>query len=124
MLTRQIEQLAHHTVAFGVFSRRATPLDFAQAMPQRLDQHASTIGVVQQVVLQIRIALHHPDVAQHFVEHACRSAGTTLLPQTQQQLPRLRTEQTDDDLAGRKRGVVVGNLAQTGVIRSRVEQLI
>ena len=40
----------------------------------------SSLGgrVVQQVVPQI-VALHHPDVAQHFIQHAGRPAGATPL---------------------------------------------
>jgi hypothetical protein len=42
---------------------------------QRVDQFLTALRVVQQVILQIRIAAHRPDIAQHFVQHARRPAG-------------------------------------------------
>ena len=68
--------------------------------------------VVEQVVLQVRIALHDPDVAEHLVQHARRAAGAALAAQQAEHLPGARAEQADDDLAVGERGVVVGNLAQ------------
>ncbi len=38
-------------------------------------------GIVKQVVLQVGIALHHPDVAQHFVQHARGTSGAALVAQ-------------------------------------------
>ena len=49
---------------------RAALFDFTESVLQGLDQQLAPLGVVQQVVLQVGIALHHPDIAQHFVEHA------------------------------------------------------
>jgi hypothetical protein len=51
----------------------------AQAVLQGIHQQLATRRIVQQIVLQIRIALDHPDVAQHFVEHAGRTACAALL---------------------------------------------
>ena len=53
----------------------AAALDFMQPVPKRLDQRAAALGMFEQIVLQIRIALHDPDVAQHFVQHARAAAG-------------------------------------------------
>ena len=92
--------------------RRAALLDFAEPMVQRLDQQLPAARVVEQVVLQVRVALHDPDVAQHLVEHARRAAGAPLAAQHPEHLPGARAEQADDDLAVGERGVVVGNLAQ------------
>ena len=51
---------------------------FGQPMMHRVHQQLPPLRVVQQVVLQIGVALHHPDVAQHFVQHARRAAGAAL----------------------------------------------
>jgi hypothetical protein len=92
-------------------------------MMQGIDQQLPTLRVVEQVVLEIGIALHHPDVAEHFVEHACRAAGAPLLAQQIQQLPCARAEQAQHDLAVRERGVVVGDLAQSRrIVRQRISR--
>ena len=90
----------------------ATTFDFVQAVMQRLDQQAPTLRIVDQVVLQVRIALHDPDVAQHFVQHARRAAGAALAAQLVENLPHRLAQQPDDDFAIGERGVVVGNFAQ------------
>ena len=41
-------------------------------MLQGFDQLPAPFRVVQQILLQVGVALHHPDVAEHFVEHARR----------------------------------------------------
>ena len=79
---------------------------------QRLDQLGAAARVVEQVVLQVGVALHDPDVAQHLVEHARRAAGAALAAQEAEHLPGALAEQADDDLAVGERGVVVGDLAQ------------
>ncbi|MPN63731.1 hypothetical protein SDC9_211497 [bioreactor metagenome] len=83
-------------------------------MTQGTDQGVAAFAVVEQIVFQIRIALHHPDVAQHLVEHACRTAGDALAAQFVEYRPVVGAEQADDDLAVGKRGVVVGDFAQAG----------
>ena len=70
------------------------------------------LRIVEQVVLQIRIAIHHPDIAQNLVQHASRAAGAPLVAQLVQHLPGGLAQQADDDFAIRQRGVVVGNFAQ------------
>ena len=99
-------------VALRVGVGRAALAHLGQAVVQGIDQQAAALGVVQQVVLQVGIALHHPDVAQHLVQHAGRAAGAALLAQPVQHLPGARAQQPDHDLAVGERGVVVGNLAQ------------
>ena len=84
-------------------------------MLQGLDQQPPALGVVQQVVLQIGIALHHPDIAEYLVQHAGGAARAALVAQLVEKLPGARAEQADDDLAVRKRGVVVRNFANAGV---------
>ena len=41
----------------------------------------AALRVVEQVVLEVGISLHHPDVAQHLVQHARRAAGAALAAQ-------------------------------------------
>ena len=74
-------QFAHQTVALGIIGGGAAFFDLAQAVVQRIDQQLAAVGVVQQVVLQIGVTLHHPDVAQHFVQHTGGSTGATLFAQ-------------------------------------------
>jgi hypothetical protein len=109
---RRRQQLADDAIALGIDRRRAALLDFVQAVMQRVDQQLAPPRVVEQVVLQVRVALHHPDVAQHLVQHARRAAGAAFLPQPVQDLPGPGAEQADDDLAVGERGVVVRDLAQ------------
>jgi len=82
---------------------------------QRRDQRVAPLTVGEQVVFQIRVALHHPDVAQHLVKHPRRPPGDALAAQFVEDRPVLRAEQANDDLAVGKRGVVVGDFAQAGV---------
>jgi hypothetical protein len=118
---RRDQQFADERVALAVGVGRAPLLDLVQTMVQRVDQRCAALRVVEQVVLEVGIALHDPDVAEHLVEHACRAAGAALAAQLVQQLPSTRTQQTDHDLAVGERGVVVRNLAQArgcvGVLR-------
>ncbi len=109
---RSGQQLADERVARGVGGGLAAPVDLGQAVRQRLDQQRPAPGVGQQVVLQIGVALHDPDVAQHLVEHARRAPGAALLAQAVEQRPGARAEQPQHDLAVGERGVVVRNLAQ------------
>ena len=92
-----------------------TFVDFPQAVAQRLDQGMASLTVGEQVVFQIRIPLHHPDVAEHLIKHPGGAAGDPLGTQLVKQRPHPWPEQADDDLAVGKRGVVVRNLAQTCV---------
>ncbi len=90
----------------------AALLDLRQAVIERVDQHLPALGVVEQVVLQVRVAAHHPDVAQHFVQHPRGAAGAAFAAQLVEDLPCGFAQQTDDDFPIRERGVVIGNLAQ------------
>ena len=118
------QQLADQFVTGGIGLGRAALLHFTQPVLQRFDQHLATGRVVQQIVLQIRVALDHPDVAQHLVEHACGSAGAALLAQLVEQLPGLVTQQANDDLAVGEAGVVVGNLTQTRRVGIGLHQVL
>ena len=74
-------------------------LNFTQTMSQRLDQHRAATRVVDQVILQIRIALHHPNVAQHLKQHARTAPGFALAAQRLQNVPSVVTEKPNDDFA-------------------------
>ena len=115
-LVCQPQQLGHGSItALIVAGLAATTalVDLAQAMAHGLDQHGTALGVVQQVVLHIGIALDHPHVTQHLVQHAGGTAGFTLAAQFGQQLPAMVAHQAFHDLGVREAGVVVGNLADT-----------
>ncbi len=103
------------------FRRRRAPragvrgpalVDLGEPVAQRVDQRLAPLRIVEQVVLQVRVALDDPDVAQHLEEHPRRASGAPLAAQLAQQLPHLAPEQADDDLAVGERRVVVRNLAQ------------
>jgi len=110
-LACRAQQLADLAIALGVV-RTAPPLDFVEPVMQRFDQQPTPLRIVDQIVLQVRIALHDPDVAQHFVEHARGTPGAALGTQFVEDPPYRLTEQANDDLAIRKRSVVVRNLSQ------------
>ncbi len=95
-------------------------VDLAEPVVQGLDEQRASPRVVEQVLLEVRVAPHHPDVAEHLVEHAGRAAGAPLRAQFVEQLPAARAKQPDDDLAVGERGVVVRDLAQPG---GRVERV-
>jgi len=99
-------------------------LHLAQAVLQGIHQQLATRRIVQQIVLQIRIALDHPDVAQHFVEHAGRTACAALLAQLVEQFPGFLAEQSDHDFPVGEAGVVVWNLTQTGRVRFGLHQVL
>ena len=102
----------------------ASELHVIEPVAQGLDQQAAARRVVQQIVLQIRVALHHPNVAQHLKQHARRAAGASLKPQTLEHGPGLLAEQTDHDLAVGKRGVVVGDFPQTMAVSDSGHQFV
>ncbi len=107
-LLRRDEELRHGLIA------GAAPLDFGQPVLQRTDQRLAALRTRKQIVFEIRIAAHHPDVAQHLVQHARRTAGDALAAQHIQHRPHLLAQQADDDLAVGKRSGVVGNFPEAG----------
>ena len=106
------KQFADHRVALAGARGCPSLLDLAEAMVQSVDQLATPTRVVEQIVLQIRVALHDPDVAEHFVQHARRTPGLALVAEAIQRVPRARAEQPDHDLAIGEGRVVVGDFAQ------------
>ncbi len=118
---RRDQQLLHALAALRIRGvRLAARLHFAQAMAHRLHERIVALRIVEEVVLQVGIALDDPDVAQHLVEHARRSSGAPLRAQFVQHLPGIAPEQADDDLPVGERGVVVRDLAQSGGHRMRL----
>jgi hypothetical protein len=111
---RQGQQLAHGGVARGVVGRGAALFNLAQAVLQRGHQGLAALRVVQQVVFKVRVALHHPDVAQHLVQHARAAAGAALGAQAVQHGPGALAQQAQHDLPVGEGGVVVGYFAQAG----------
>ena len=106
---RGMEQLQHLLVILAAL------LDGAETMAQRADQGNLALAVGEQVVLQIRIAVDYPQVAQHLEQHARRPAGLALATQGFQYPPHLLAEEADDDFPVGKGGVVVGDFAQAGI---------
>ena len=82
------QQLPHHRVALRVCFWAATLFNLTQAVVECIHQQATTLRIVQQVVLQVGVALHHPDVTQHLVEHARRASRAPLTPQLVEHIPR------------------------------------
>ena len=80
---QQLRDLGRAALVGGV----AALLHFAQPVVQGLDELGAALRIVDQVVLQEGIAIHHPDVAQHLVQHARRAAGAPLGAQLVEQLP-------------------------------------
>ncbi len=86
-------------------------LELIEPMRQRLKQQTATLGVVEQVVLQIRVARHHPHVPEHLEEHSRRAPGPAAAAQLLDQAPQGLAEETDDNLPVGEGGVVVRDLA-------------
>jgi hypothetical protein len=117
------QQFLHQRVTRGIRLRRTALFHLAEPVMQSLHQGLAPPGVVEQVVLQIGVALHHPDITQNFVEHACRAAGAPLFAQAVEQIPGTGSEQPDHDLPVGKRGVVVGNFAQARCLTGRGDEV-
>ena len=100
--------------------RRAAFFDLVQSMSKRIDEQLPAIGIVEEIVLQIGIALDHPDVAQHFEQHPRRASRAALASQFLEQHPHRRAVQADDDLAIRERRVVVRDFAQPRGLKARI----
>src|SRR3989442_9142838 len=96
------EQATDFGIALGVRVELTPLFDLAQPMPERADQELAAGGIVEKVVLKIRIPLDDPDVAQYFEQHSRRAAGAALGTKLSQQVPYFRSDQADDDLAGRE----------------------
>ncbi|MOA32000.1 hypothetical protein D3C78_1531880 [compost metagenome] len=58
----------------------AALVHFAEAVAQRADQRGQALRIVQQVIDQIGVAVHHPDVAQHLEKHTGRTACFPFCP--------------------------------------------
>ena len=85
--------------------------DVAQPVSHRVCQRVAALGIVEHVFLQVGVALHHPDIAKHLIEHARATPGFPFTTQFKQNVPCIGTQQPHDDFAIGKRGVVVWNLS-------------
>jgi hypothetical protein len=116
---RQLDEPTHPVaargrlgVAFGfLVAPRRFSISLSRCRSASISRRAP-LRVVEQVVLQVRIAPDDPDVAQHLEQHARRTAGATLAAQLVEDLPGVFAQQTDDDLAVGERRVVVRDLAE------------
>jgi len=81
---------------------------------QSFYQLLSAAWVVQQVVLQIGIALNHPNITQNFIKHAGRPARAAFVSQLIEQVPGTISQQTNHNFSIGEAGVVVWNFAQAG----------
>jgi len=61
--------------------------DLVEAVMHRSDQRIKTLPARQQVVLDIGVARHHPDVTQYFVEHFGRAARASAAAERAQHRP-------------------------------------
>jgi len=107
-------------VAAGRIDGQAALVDFGQAVMQGIDQALAALRIVEQVILQIRIAAHDPDIAQHLVQHAGGTARLAGAAQLVEQAPGVLPQQAYDDLAIGKRRVVIRDFTQAaccGTIR-------
>ena len=115
---RRIDELRHIEIALGIGvaarARILLPplLDCVEPMRHGGDEEPPALRVVDQVVLQVGIALDDPDVAQDFEEHPGGAPRAPLAAQFAQHVPQRRSEQADDDLPVGERRVVVGDLPQ------------
>ena len=55
--------------------------------------------ITKQVVLQIRVARYHPDIAQYLVKHLRGTASAAFFAQRIDDVPRFISENTQDNLA-------------------------
>ena len=120
----QHQQLAHQAIAQSIGIWRAALLHLAQAVLQSLDQQFAAVGVVEQVILQIGVALNHPNVTQDLVQHAGRTARAALIAKLVQKIPGTGAQQTNHNFSVREACVVVGNFAQTGGRIVRLHQVL
>ena len=84
-------------------------------MVQRINQRLPTLRVGNEVIFNVGIARHHPDIPQHLVQHPRRTAGAALVAQVEQRLPGFLAEEAQDDLTVGERRVVIGNFPKTGI---------
>ena len=77
---RGLEQQPNLAITLTIALRAtafASSLDFFESMFQRCNQLLAALRIVEEIIFEIRIALHCPDVAKHFVQHSRRTTGST-----------------------------------------------
>ena len=100
----------HQPQHVGVFV--AAFVDFVQAVAHGLHQRGAAFAVFQQIVRQIRVAHHCPNVAQHFKQHPRRTPRFALRAQGFQRFPSRFAQKADDDFSVGIGSVVVRDFAQ------------
>ena len=68
---------AHHKYTHALVTGTAL-FHLVNPVLHGFNQHAQALGVIEQIIFKIRVALHGPDIAQHLKQHACRSPGHPL----------------------------------------------
>ena len=76
----------------------ASTVDVLKSVMQGLDQRLPAFGVREQIILQVRVALHGPDVSEDLVEHLGRTACLSLPSELIDQDPALLAQEATDDL--------------------------
>ena len=75
----------------------ATLIHLREPVVEGPDELAATFGILEKIVLQVGIALDHPDVTNHLVEHLGRTTGAPLLPQLRNKIPALLSQDPAHD---------------------------
>jgi hypothetical protein len=75
-------------------------------------QLAAALGIIEQIILQVGVAVDHPNVAQYLVQHSRRTARSPLTAQLIQNGPSGLPEQSNDDFPIGQRCVVVRDFSQ------------
>ena len=96
---RRRDELRDPRIEQGVGVGLPPLVDLREPVPHRLDEEAAAFRIVDEVVLQIRIAVDDPDVTQHLEQHPRRAPGPPLAAQPFEDRPHVRAEQPDHDLA-------------------------
>ena len=109
---RAVDERRDLDIQFHVGTGAPALVDLHQAVAKRVHEEFAPLRVVQQIVLQIGIALDDPDIAQYFEEHPRRTPRAALAAQYLEQTPHVQAEQPNHDFAVGERRVVVRNLPQ------------
>ena len=75
----------------------ATLIHLGEPVVEGPNELAATFGILEKIVLQVGIALDHPDVTNHLVEHLGRATGAPLLPQLRNKIPALLSQDPAHD---------------------------
>ena len=82
-------------------------------MTHGFDQKLAAMRILQQILFKIRVADHHPDITEHFVEHPGASSGADLRSQFTELFPGIRAQKLSHDFLVREGRVVIGDFSLT-----------